>query len=108
VSKYVEVTLLKTVDRGTNEDFESTETLESAAVFAESKGVTRSEFYAAENTKYRPEIVLKVWADEYAGETRAVVDGVEYTVIRSYPVGDKIELTCQQKGADENVCAELG
>lgn len=108
MAKFVEVTLVKEVTDGTTEDFEAATSQEgSYTVIGESKGVTRAEFYAASNTIYRPSLVVTIWADEYDGETRAIIDGEVYTVIRTYPVGDKIELTCQQKGADENAFTEF-
>ena len=109
MAKFVEVTLVKEVPDGTTEDFEAATSQEGGyTVIGESKGVTRAEFYAASNTMYRPSLVVTIWADEYDGETRAIIDGEVYTVIRTYPVGDKIELTCQQKGADENAFTEFG
>lgn len=108
MAKFVEVTLVKEVTDGTTEDFEAATSQEGGyTVIGESKGVTRAEFYAASNTMYRPSLVVTIWFDEYAGETRAIIDGEVYTVIRTYPVGDKIELTCQQKGADENAFTEF-
>lgn len=108
MAKFVEVTLVKETHDEVTENFEAGTAQESSyTVIGESKGVTRAEFYAASNTAYRPSLVVTVWADEYDGETRAIIDGEVFTVIRTYPVGDKVELTCQQKGADEYAFAEL-
>lgn len=108
MSAFIEVKLVKETTSGADANFEQTTTPTGVTVIAKSKGVTRTEFYAASNTKYRPEIVLEIWADEYNGETCVIIGSVEYTVIRTYPPKpDKIELTCQQKGADENVYPEL-
>ena len=94
MAKFVEVTLVKEVTDGTTEDFEAATSQEGGyTVIGESKGVTRAEFYAASNTMYRPSLVVTIWADEYFGETRAIIDGEVYTVIRTYPVGDKNENT---------------
>jgi hypothetical protein len=104
MTRWVEAALLQETIDGTTDDHESNVVQGgTVTVAAKSKGVTRSEFYAAANTIYRPEMVLEVWADEYHGERRVTVEGVTYTIIRTYPTGGgKIELTCQQKGADED------
>ena len=49
-----------------------------------------------------PEIVLKIYEQEYSQQKKVRVNGVQYTVIRTYLSGDFIELHCQRKGADEN------
>lgn len=99
MAKFVEVTLVKEVTDGTTEDFEAATSQEGGyTVIGESKGVTRAEFYAASNTMYRPSLVVTIWADEYDGETRAIIDGEVYTVIRTYPVGrqNRIDLSAER------------
>lgn len=99
MQKYVEVILIK-------ETYVQTEKHEQRAVRQETpvigtlSSVTASEFYQAANTDYRPEIVLKVYEQEYSGQQKVRVGDTQYTIIRTYLSGDIIELHCQRKGAD--------
>lgn len=99
MQKYVEVILIK-------ETYVQTEKHEQRAVRQETpvigtlSSVTASEFYQAANTDYRPEIVLKVYEQEYSGQQKVRVGDTQYTIIRTYLSGDFIELHCQRKGAD--------
>lgn len=80
-------------------------------VIANSKSVTRSEFYAAMDT-FLPEIVFVVKGYEYDGQQEVETeDGKRYKVIRTYRGGDgraneikrrqsmfeNVELICQSK-----------
>lgn len=67
-------------------------------VIAESKSITRTEFYSAME-RFTPEVVFVVRGYEYEGET-VVEDeqGKRYDVIRTYQVDfENMELTCQSK-----------
>lgn len=71
-----------------------TETIRT--VIADSKSVTRTEFYQAIE-KFRPEVVFVIRGYEYEGET-VVEDeqGKRYNVIRTYQTEfEDMELTCQ-------------
>ncbi|MCI7638223.1 MAG: phage head closure protein [Clostridiales bacterium] len=66
---------------------------ESREVFCEIGNITQSEWGAAGRMGLKPEYRVTVWADEYAGATKAILDGVPYAIYRTYqPSGDKIEL----------------
>ena len=99
MQKYVEATLIKEAYVKT-ENHEQRTVQQETPVIGTLSSVTASEFYQAANTDYRPEIVLKVYEQEYAGQQKVRVNGVQYTVIRTYLSGDFIELHCQRKGAD--------
>lgn len=67
-------------------------------VFAEVKSVTRSEWYAANQSGRRADIVFVINADEYDNQTEALYGSTTYNIIRSYRIGlDRVELTCEVK-----------
>lgn len=101
MKKYAEVTLIgETLTR--NERSEQVAVQTETSVIGTLSGVTTAEFYQASNTGYRPEIVVTVYEQEYAGQNHLRVNDITYTVIRTYLSGDFIELHCQRKGADED------
>ena len=101
MKKYAKVTLIgETLTR--NDRSEQVADRTETAVIGTLSGVTVNEFYPAANAGYRPEIVVTLYGQEYAQQPHIRVDGVTYTVIRTYLSGDFIELHCQRKGADEN------
>lgn len=101
MKRYTEVTLIGE-ELTKDENFEQQRTTEEQTVIGTLSSVSAAEFYAAANTGYLPEIVVKIYEQEYAGQKRVRVNGIQYTVIRTYLSGDFMELHCQRKGADEN------
>lgn len=53
-------------------------------VFAETRSVTRSEFYQAGRAGYKPEFVFSVFAAEYNGESALEYKDETYAVYRTY------------------------
>lgn len=99
MQRYVEAALIQETYVQT-EDHEQRTVQQETPVIGTLSSVIASEFYQAANTDYRPEIVLKVYEQEYSGQQKVRVADVQYTVIRTYLSGDFIELHCQRKGAD--------
>ena len=59
---------------------------------------TRTEWASAARLGLKSSYCAIVWADEYGGETTAVVDGVRYGIYRTYkPNSEEIELYLEQK-----------
>jgi SPP1 family predicted phage head-tail adaptor len=80
----------------TNELGEAIEPETVCVIFAELKGVKRSEFYQAQAIGLKPEKTFEVFDFEYNGENIVEHEGKRYDVIRSYPVkGEKLELICK-------------
>lgn len=72
-------------------------------VFCRTRGVTRREFYDAQQAGLRPSIVLLLSnRADYSGEKVAVYHGAEYSIIRTYWTdgGDEIELTLEERTAN--------
>lgn len=71
-------------------------------VFCGLRSVTRSEFYQANATGYKPELVF-ILADyyDYNGETLVDYDGQRYRVIRTYRTGQALELVVTKASAEE-------
>jgi len=68
-------------------------------VYCALRSVGMRESYEAMAHGLRPELVIVLAHDfEYRGETGALVDGVDYTILRTYiTTADGIELTLQRK-----------
>lgn len=69
-------------------------------VFVKTRGVTRREFYDAQQAGLRPSLVLVLSnRADYDGEKVALFHGTEYTVLRTYWTedGDEIELTLEER-----------
>lgn len=66
------------------------------------RSISRSEFYQAAATDYRPELVF-VLADylDYNGETLVQYEGQYYRVIKTYRNGQELELTVSKASAEE-------
>ena len=71
--------------------------------FCEVKSVTRTEFYNASQSGYKPEIVF-VLPDyyDYNNEHFVKYNDVEYQIIRTYRTGTEIELIAQRYGEDND------
>lgn len=70
----------------------------SAVVYAESKGVKRSEFYGAAAAGQKVDAVFEVNTDDYTGQKEAVYGGVTYKISRSYPLNQRrTEIICVRK-----------
>ena len=71
-------------------------------VFCRLASVSRSEFYQAQATKLRPELVF-VLADylDYDGEYLVIYDAVWYRVIRTYRTGQELEIVVQKASREE-------
>lgn len=72
------------------------------AVLCGTKSVGQKEFYAANATDFRPEIVF-VLADylDYNGEQLAEYNGQRYHILRTYRTGVQLELTAERASAEE-------
>lgn len=71
-------------------------------VFCRLDSVSRSEFYQAQATDLRPELVF-VLADylEYGGEYLCIHDSVWYRIIRTYRRGLELEIVVQTASIEE-------
>lgn len=68
-------------------------------VFCTIGSVQQSEWFSAGRNGLKAQLRLKVFADDYAGETMVEVDGVRYEIYRTY-LGDnsKMELYLKKAG----------
>lgn len=72
-------------------------------VFADKKSVRSSEFYLAAQADMQVEAVFKLNLLDYEDERLLIHNEKVYSIIRTYEMGDYIELTCQKRigGLDE-------
>lgn len=65
-------------------------------IFADVKSIGQSEFYQAQAVGLKPEykFILADYGD-YQNEKVVKYDGVEYSVIRTYRDGTRLEITCK-------------
>jgi SPP1 family predicted phage head-tail adaptor len=68
-------------------------TTTSKNVFCNAKSVKASEFYKAASTNLKPEIVLVVRKIDYNNEQLVKYNNKDYRVLRTFEVGENIELT---------------
>ena len=67
----------------------------SKTVYAEKESVKRSEYYAANSSGVRADMVFIVNADEYSNQMLIKYESVYYKVVRAYQKGiGRVELTC--------------
>ena len=67
-------------------------------IFCEIGSVSQSEWASAGLNGLKSEYRVTVWADEYRNATAAILDGVRYSIYRTYqPSADKIELYLTRK-----------
>lgn len=72
------------------------ETLVKRQVFADKKGVRQNEFYQAQATGLRPELMFVVRNIEYEQEPKLEYNSKMFTIIRVYDKdGELTELVCQ-------------
>lgn len=66
------------------------------------RSIGMKEFYSANSTDFRPELKL-VLADylDYNDETLADFNGVRYRILRTYRVGQELELTLERAPEEE-------
>lgn len=71
-------------------------------IYANVKSVTRDEFFNGGRNGLNPELVLTVFFGDYSGEKIAEVNGIRYTVYRTYQLRtDAIELYVERRtGSD--------
>ena len=62
------------------------------AVFCEISSVSQSEFYKAAAIGYKPQCRLKMWQDEYGGQSLVRIGSVYYSVIRNFTANRMTEL----------------
>ena len=71
-------------------------------VFCGFRSIGMEEFYSAHSTDFRPELKL-ILADylDYEDETLALYKGELYRILRTYRVGQELELTLERAPAEE-------
>lgn len=67
-------------------------------IFGQLQSVSQQEFYNGGQLGLKPEYKITVFAPEYAGQDVVEVNGVRYSVYRTYVRNDEqIELYCERK-----------
>jgi SPP1 family predicted phage head-tail adaptor len=65
-------------------------------VFANKKSIRQTEFYQAQATGLKPELMFEIRTIEYQGESTLEYDEKDYSIIRAYDKNGEItELVCQ-------------
>lgn len=92
---FKDVINLVAVTHSQNDMGDPIETPTPRQVFANKKSIRQAEFYQAQATGLRPEIMFEIRAIEYEGESILEHEGKSYSVIRTYTKNDEImELIC--------------
>lgn len=67
-------------------------------IFCRKENVKRTEWLSAAQLGMKAAWCVTIWADEYHGETAAILDGIRYGVYRTYQVNaEELELYLEQK-----------
>lgn len=66
--------------------------------FCQKKPITQSEFYNAGRNGLNPSGCFVIFAGDYNGENLLEYNGEMYSIYRTYPVGDYVELYVERKG----------
>lgn len=73
-------------------------------IYCQIGSISRAEWNAAGQMGLNPEIVATVFAPEYQGEEVAEINGVRYSIYRTYrDKGEKLELYLERKAGVTNV-----
>lgn len=67
-------------------------------VFAEKKGITRTEFFNVGQTGIKPAFMFRIRAIDYEGEEIIEYEEKQYKVYRTYSSGEMMELYCEKRG----------
>lgn len=71
---------------------------EKRTVLTRVKNVSRTEWTDAARQGMKAQWCVTVWADEYKGEEKAILDGTPYSIYRTYwDGGDRMELYLGKK-----------
>ncbi len=91
-----DVVSLVAVSQEKNDAGDLVDTETTRTVFADRRSIRASEFYQAQASGLRPEIMFVVRYGEYQNEPILEHDGKRYNIIRTYSKnGEEIELVCQ-------------
>lgn len=78
-------------------------------VFGSVGSVSRDEFFSGGEAGFKPEIRVTMFAPDYEGEDLAIVDGVYYSIYRTYYAkNDMIELYMERRTGSKYPDEELG
>lgn len=67
----------------------------SRTVYADKKSIRQSEFYQAQATGLKPEIMFVIRSSEYDNETKLIYNMKRYNIIRAYDTKNEMtELIC--------------
>lgn len=64
-------------------------------IYSDKKSIRQSEFYQAQTSGLKPELTFEIYSFEYEGESNLKYNDKIYSIIRTYEVGDDIELVCE-------------
>ncbi len=90
-----EIAYLGSVQAVENEfgDIYETVKYDNQYVYCSEKSVRQSEFYQAQAVGLKPTLVLVMMKYDYGDQKYVKYEDEEYTVLRTYKTGEKIELT---------------
>ena len=83
---------------GKNDNGDNITVEDERVVFGNKLSVRQSEFYQAQSTRLRPEIVLEMHVSEYQDESKLRFKEQLYDIIRTFEKGERIELVCEREG----------
>ena len=91
------ITLIKTEETTTAMGGRESKVTNEKKIFAEKKSVRSNEFYQAYQSGLEVSIIFKVWATEYDDQLIIKYNDKYYTVVRTYEIGEHLEITCKRR-----------
>ena len=85
----------------TMEHGEVIRTVEYRKVYANKKSIRQSEFYQGASAGLKPELVFEIRSVEFDNDEIVKHNEKEYTIIRTYKTGEKMELTVSSHRGSE-------
>lgn len=90
-----DVITLITATTTTNDIGDAVTSETSKDVYCNKKSIRQSEFYQAQQTGFKPEVMFEMRNVDYSSESALLYEGKRYSVIRTYSKnGEVIELIC--------------
>lgn len=92
---------LVVVTLGVDDIGQQTETRTERILTGTRGSITRSEWLAAAQGDRKPAFMVSISSFDYENEKTAIVDGVEYTIYRTYEgKGDTVELYLEERAGN--------
>lgn len=71
-------------------------------VYARQTNLSRQDFYQSRIAGLKPTLSFEIKSIEYAGEDKLEYNNKRYNIVKTYKIGQDIELTCEKVSYDKS------